>query len=147
MIPFIDNIEYNGPKPNFERDCMLWDKMQTVTDNSLDKGHIVYCIDPIWKSSKEVTSETQRAIQVETIEELELLRYSKPLQTAAWVTGESSGFILEGDGEHAGHYVFQGMKDNAPSWIKIINEDGSIAGELEIGNISNEYINSLDENL
>lgn len=147
MIPFIDNIEYNGPKPNFERDCMLWDNMQTVTDKSLDKGHIVYCIDPIWRSNEEVTEETQKAISVETLDELEELRMSKPLQTVAWVSEVSSGFILEGNGDRAGHYVFLGMENDMPSWTKIINEDGSIAGELEIGNISDEFIDSLDENL
>ena len=118
-----------------------------MTDKSLDKGHIVYCIDPIWRPNEEVTEETQKAISVETLDELEGLRMSKPLQTIAWVSEVSSGFILEDKGERAGHYVFLGMENGVPSWTKIINEDGSIAGELEIGNISDEFIDSLDENL
>lgn len=43
MIPFIDNIGYTGPNPNFSRDAMTWTEMQAVTEQTLDKGHIVYC--------------------------------------------------------------------------------------------------------
>lgn len=146
MIPFIDNIEYNGPKPNFERDCMLWVSMQAVTNQLLDKGHIVYCIDPVWRPNDDVTETTPGVISVPTQEDLEQ-QLGKPLNTIAWVTELEKGFILKEDGEHAGHYVFLGMEDNVPVWAKIINEDGSIAGKLEIGEISDEFIDSLDDNL
>jgi len=43
MIPFIDNIDYSGSQPNFGRDNMTWQEMGSVTDSTLDKGHIVFC--------------------------------------------------------------------------------------------------------
>lgn len=43
MIPFIDNIGYSGPQPNFGRDNMTWSEMAAVTESTLDKGHVVFC--------------------------------------------------------------------------------------------------------
>lgn len=46
MIGVIDNIGYEGNKPNFDRDRMTYDQMTSVTTAKLDIGHIVYCITP-----------------------------------------------------------------------------------------------------
>lgn len=43
MIPFIDNIGYNGPQPNFDRDNMTWEQMGQITEKILDRGHVVFC--------------------------------------------------------------------------------------------------------
>jgi len=39
-----DNFDFTSPSPNFKRDNMTWDEMMAQTVNTLDKGHIVYCI-------------------------------------------------------------------------------------------------------
>ena len=39
-----DNFDFTSPSPNFKRDNMTWDEMMAQTVNSLDQGHLVYCI-------------------------------------------------------------------------------------------------------
>lgn len=45
MIQVADNFNYRGKKPNFDRDSFdtLYD-MKNYSENSLDDGHISYCI-------------------------------------------------------------------------------------------------------
>ena len=43
MIPIIDNLGYNGPLPNFDRDNLSWEEMMNITDDVMDIGHIVLC--------------------------------------------------------------------------------------------------------
>lgn len=103
MIPFIDNIGYRGPQPNFDRDNMTWTQMGQVTESVLERGHVVFC----------TTTEDDRR----------------------------------------GHYTFLGMVASeedpevlVPGWSKFIDEDGKIDGSsLEIGSISNKYIEDLSD--
>lgn len=46
MIELIDNLGYSGKLPNFARDNMAWEDMQQQTTETLDLGHIVFCISP-----------------------------------------------------------------------------------------------------
>jgi len=43
MIELIDNLNYKGNLPNFKRDNMTWEEMDSQNVLSLDKGHLVYC--------------------------------------------------------------------------------------------------------
>ena len=148
MIPFIDNIGYNGPLPNFSRDTMTWDKMQEVTLSILDQGHIVYCAtDELgWQIDVALLQENADR-EVETIEDLQNLTEGLEINATVWVVAEECGFVWGVISERKGHYVFLGMNNNNPVWAKIINEDGSIAGKLEIGSITDEFIDALTDEL
>lgn len=124
MIPFIDNIEYWGPLPNFSRDNMTWDEMQGITEKVLDLGHVVYCTTD-GKSWRAVSISEKEANQVvDTQAELEALTDVEE-GYLVWVRETRSGYILEGI---KGHYIFQGTG----KWAKIINEDGSVAGKTAL---------------
>lgn len=46
MIQVADNFNYRGKKPNFDRDSFdTLQDMKNYSENSLDDGHISYCID------------------------------------------------------------------------------------------------------
>lgn len=145
MIPFIDNIGYNGPLPNFSRDSMTWEKMQQVSLSTLDKGHLVYCSTDELGWLVDAALERENADQeVETLEDLQKLEGLK-IDATVWVVEEEKGFIWGVTNQRKGHYIFLGITSNTPQWAKIINEDGSIAGRIEISPITNEFIDALDD--
>lgn len=145
MISFIDNIGYNGPLPNFSRDSMTWEEMQTVSESNLDKGHLVYCsTDEIgWQIDAEITQETADQ-EVQTLEDLQSIE-SPEIDDTVWVVEEEKGFVWSLISERKGHYEFLGVVSNVPRWAKILNDDGSIAGKLEVDPIPDEFIDALDD--
>lgn len=52
MIQVADNFNYRGKKPNFDRDSFdTLQDMKNYSENSLDDGHISYCIDNLPNNS------------------------------------------------------------------------------------------------
>ena len=147
MIPFIDNIGYNGPLPNFSRDNMTWENMKTVTEKILDRGHMVYCTTDELGWLVDTALQRENADQeVETLEDLQNLR-GLEIEATVWVVEEECGFVWNVVNERKGHYIFLGMASNIPQWAKIINSDGSIAGEIDVAPIPDEFIDELDDEL
>lgn len=52
MIQVADNFNYRGKKPNFDRDSFdTLQDMKNYSENSLDDGHISYCLVKFMKIS------------------------------------------------------------------------------------------------
>lgn len=151
MTPIIDNLEYNGPLPNFSRDNMTWNEMLNVNESILDKGHIVYCTDDLygfrWVVDEQYSQEDSTG-EVSTLEELEELLPSE--SDIIWVIEEEACYVWREVKiqDKKGHYIFLGVTQEegelepTPKWVLAFDPSGSANHPIPISfieELSDEY--------